>query len=206
MPFDIFFLLYYSLNFGYSFIILEDSTNKYTHYYVTSSKIGNSREELYRKFQNGSVNFKISLEPYVVFELWIKERIPNVIDGRTEFQYLSEKEIATLKNTQLRQKIDILVEGFVSLENYSSSIVGYILNSHFYGTVDIPESTFSVEAIQKYPELFHKYKNTSYNAVVYRTNRNPEEDYFRRNTVTSLKVKRHTVSDGDSYKNLKGKG
>lgn len=206
MPFDIFFAFYFLLNYGYSFIIIEDQTSRYTHYYVTSSKIRDSREEIDRNLQKGSISFKITLEPEVIFELWIRETIPNIVDRRTEFQSLSEKEIVTLKNNQLRQILHIVVEGFVSVKSNSSSVVGYILHTHFYGTIDISETTFTIESIQKYPKLFDKYKNTSYNAVVYKTNKHTDEDYFRSYLMTPLKAKRNIKSTESIYKQLLGKG
>lgn len=205
MPFNIFFVLYFFLNNGYSFIIIQDLTSRYTHYYVTSSKIRDSRQEIDRKLQKGSISFNLSLEPDGIFEIWIRETIPSIVDRRTKFQSLSEKETVTLKNNQLRKILNIVVEGFVTVKSYSSSVVGYILNTHFYGTIDLSETTFTIESIQKYPKLFGTYKTTSYNAVVYKTNKYTK-DYFKSYLMKPLKAKRNIKSTEDSYKLLLGKG
>lgn len=178
---------------------------------MTSSKIRDSHDEIHRKLRDGSLNFKITLGPQLEFVLCIRKRRSNIFNSHTEFQSFGKNQIMTLKKYELQQTADALVEGYIPLKSNSSYVIGYIKNINFYGTVGISENTFFIVRIEKIKKLFDKYKNTSYNALVYKTKRVSEKsnnDLFRNISITTRTAKRNILSieDSISFKLLIGKG
>lgn len=193
-----FFILYFSINFIHSTFIYEDSAYTSSRFYVTSSNTGYSRDDLHRQLEHESVSFLITLDPFVELKLCIRRK-QNV----SIFPSLGENYRATWEKKLILPE---LVEGFVTVEKNTSFVNGYIQNTYFYGTVCISDRTFTVESIEKNLKLFGAYKNKSYNAVVYKNEKNilkPKVTY-----ENTKKVKRSTdfSSEFNSYKFLIGNG
>lgn len=190
------FLMYYlSINIGSLALLLKNYPENNSHYYVTSSKIRESHNEILRKLQEGYVNFKITLEPHFEIELHIKNRISNIFDQHTTFKSFDDNKFINLEKSQLQQTVDALVDGFVHKESNSSCVIGYIKRNNFYGTVDISEGKFFIVDIKTNKDLSDKFKNTSYNAIVYKTGKNTENPYEI--SPKTKKSKRSIVSSKD---------
>lgn len=191
------------INFSCSSFILEAGTsNNSSLQYVTSSEIRKTREEIHRELDKGPINFKITMEPLTEFELSVGRRILNVLDNETKFKVIDEDEILLLKKGHVREIEDVSVEGLVLVNNESNFILGYIRNTQFYGTIDVLGYVYTIIGIENLKH-FSEYKNTSYNAVVYKTkkiNDDPKKDSSISNeTIISRK-------DSDSYRSIIGNG
>lgn len=165
---------FFIINLSYSILALEGSENNSLHY-VTSSEIRKSRDEIHRELDRGSLKFKITVEPLTEYELCIGRRNVNVLNNETKFKVFGDEEIVQLKKGDVRKIEGILVEGFVLLNSGSSFIIGYIRNTQFYGTVDVLGHVYSILRIETNSEIFSEYKNTSLNAIAYKTKKTNEE-------------------------------
>lgn len=200
MSIYLFLIWYCSISLSYSTFLIEELEDNTSDYFVTSTKIGNSSEEIYKKLNYESLNFEIRVEPTTVLELCIRRGITNLFDERITFKCIGENDNITTKTNLELQELLVLVEGFVITKNKSSFVNGYIKENDFYGTVDTSDTIFIIKNIESQPTLFNLYKNSSNNAIVYKQ--------IKVFDFAARKVKRSTFISNNykSYRLLIGKG
>lgn len=196
------FIWVFIINISYSSYILEGTPNNRSFHHVTSSEIRQSREEIHKELDKGSINFKITLEPLIELELCIGRRNLNVFDKNTKFKVFGDDEIIILKQDHMKHIEDILVEGFVHPNNKSSFVIGYIRNTEFYGTVEVLGYIYTISSIDINSKLFKEYEDSSFNAMSYKIKKNNED--LKMNITMNEKL--IAGKDFDYYRSIIGNG
>ncbi|KAJ8960325.1 hypothetical protein NQ318_004059 [Aromia moschata] len=142
--------------------ILDDYSENipFVEYHVASTKI----EEIN---VHTLFNFKIELYANESFEISIRIKNIEVMDWKTNFYiYRDNSE----DHVNIRKDNLEVVEGFIMSKENASSVVGYIKDAFFYGTVDFENTVYYVEELKKYPKIYRRHRDSKLNAIIYKEN------------------------------------
>lgn len=143
------------------------SNNKlFLKYHVTSTSLQNLYNAKQFQRDKKNVTCEIQFEENVVYKVCFQLKNIKLVNSNTNF-FIYDENIAQ-DRTKFKEEYFSVVEGFLISKQNSSSITGYMKNFSFYGTVVADTITYSVEELRNYPEIYHKFRNFGYNAVVFK--------------------------------------